>query len=40
MTGTLQVFATPFTIDGAGLTQAFALDTDGDFFPDSELRPV
>ena len=35
--GTLQVFDTStFTIDGAELTQAFALDTDGDFTPDSE----
>ena len=35
--GTLQVFDTStYTIDGAELTQAFALDTDGDFTPDSE----
>ena len=35
--GTLNVFDTAtFTIGGAELTQAFALDTDGDFAPDSE----
>lgn len=35
--GALQVFDTStFTIDGAELTNAFALDTDGDFAPDSE----
>lgn len=35
--GKLQVFDTKtFTIGGAELTQAFALDTDGDFAPDSE----
>ena len=36
-TGELQVFDTStFTVDGAELTQAFALDTDGDFVADSE----
>ena len=36
-TGELQVFDTStFTIDGKELTNAFALDTDGDFTPDSE----
>ncbi len=35
--GALEVFDTStFTIGGAALTQAFALDTDGDFTPDSE----
>ncbi len=35
--GKLQVFDTSaFTIGGAPLTNAFALDTDGDFTPDSE----
>ncbi|MCI8302790.1 MAG: BMP family ABC transporter substrate-binding protein [Oscillospiraceae bacterium] len=35
--GELQVFDTStFTVDGAELTTAFALDTDGDFTPDSE----
>ncbi len=35
--GKVQVFDTAtFTVDGAELTQAFALDTDGDFVPDSE----
>ena len=35
--GKLQVFDTStFTIDGQPLTNAFALDTDGDFTPDSE----
>ena len=35
--GELQVFDTStFTIDGQELTQAFALDTDSDFVPDSE----
>jgi len=35
--GSIQVFDTKtFTVDGAELTQAFALDTDGDFAPDSE----
>ena len=35
--GELQVFDTStFTIGGAELTQAFAIDTDGDFAPDSE----
>ena len=35
--GELQVFDTStFTIDGAELTTAFALDTDGDFAPDAE----
>ncbi len=34
--GTIQVFDTStFTIDGKELTNAFALDTDGDFVPDS-----
>ena len=36
-TGKLQVFDTStFTIEGQPLTSAFALDTDGDFTPDSE----
>ena len=36
-TGALEVFDTStFTIGGETLTQAFALDTDGDFTPDSE----
>lgn len=36
-TGELQIFDTStFTVDGAELTQAFALDTDGDFVADSE----
>ena len=36
-TGALEVFDTStFTIGGETLTQAFALDTDGDFEPDSE----
>ena len=35
--GSIQVFDTStFTVDGAELTQAFALDTDGDFAPDAE----
>ena len=35
--GTLQVFDTStFTVEGETLTSAFALDTDGDFTPDSE----
>jgi basic membrane protein A len=35
--GSIQVFDTStFTVGGAELTQAFALDTDGDFAPDSE----
>ena len=35
--GTLRVFDTStFTVDGETLTSAFALDTDGDFTPDSE----
>ncbi len=35
--GSIQVFDTKtFTVDGAELTQALALDTDGDFAPDSE----
>ncbi len=35
--GSLQVFDTKtFTIEGKELTSAFALDTDGDFTPDSE----
>ena len=35
--GELQVFDTStFTIEGAKLETAFALDTDGDFAPDSE----
>ena len=35
--GSLQVFDTStFTVEGAELTQAYALDTDGDFAPDSE----
>ena len=34
--GTIKVFDTStFTVDGKELTQAFALDTDGDFTPDS-----
>lgn len=36
-TGKLNVFDTStFTVGGAELTQAFALDTDGDFAPDAE----
>ena len=35
--GTLQVFDTSkFTVKGETVTHAFALDTDGDFTPDSE----
>ena len=35
--GTLHVFDTStFTVEGETLTSAFALDTDGDFTPDSE----
>ncbi len=35
--GTLNVFDTAtFTVDGAEVTTSFALDTDGDFAPDSE----
>lgn len=35
--GTIKVFDTSkFTVNGEPLTQAFALDTDGDFTPDSE----
>jgi basic membrane protein A len=35
--GSIQVFDTStFTVDGKELTQAYALDTDGDFVPDSE----
>ena len=35
--GKLQVFDTStFTIEGKALESAFALDTDGDFTPDSE----
>jgi basic membrane protein A len=35
--GSLQVFDTStFTVGGEELTQAFALDTDGDYTPDSE----
>ena len=35
--GSIQVFDTKtFTVGGAELTQAYALDTDGDFAPDSE----
>ena len=35
--GELQVFDTStFTVNGQALTSAFALDTDGDFNPDSE----
>ena len=35
--GTIKVFdTTTFTIGGAPLTNAFALDTDGDFAPDSK----
>lgn len=35
--GSIQVFDTStFTVDGKELTSAFALDTDGDFAPDSE----
>lgn len=35
--GSLQVFDTStFTVDGAPLEQAYALDTDGDFVPDSQ----
>ena len=37
MDGSIQVFDTDtFTVGGQKLTQAFALDTDGDFTPDSE----
>ena len=35
--GSIKVFDTStFTVDGEALTSAFALDTDGDFTPDSE----
>ncbi|MBR2749066.1 MAG: BMP family ABC transporter substrate-binding protein, partial [Firmicutes bacterium] len=35
--GEIQVFDTStFTVDGKEVTTAFALDTDGDFAPDSE----
>ena len=35
--GSLQVFDTStFTVKGETLTQAFALDTNGDFVPDAE----
>lgn len=39
--GTIKVFDTStFTVGGEPLTQAFALDTDGDFNPDSEEAVV
>jgi basic membrane protein A len=35
--GSIQVFDTStFTVGGEELTQAYALDTDGDFVPDTE----
>ena len=35
--GTVKVFdTTTFTVGGAAVTSSFALDTDGDFAPDSE----
>ena len=35
--GSIQVFdSTTFTVDGAAVTNSFALDTDGDFTPDAE----
>lgn len=35
--GTIKVFdSTTFTVEGAAVTNSFALDTDGDFAPDSE----